>query len=50
MYSSYFNNNDILNAYKNPRKEDQVVDFWITDEITTSEIVFWKCLEYLSLI
>ena len=39
-----------LNAYKNVGKENQVVHFWVTDEISAHEILVWKCLEYLPLI
>ena len=51
--SSHFNNNDLLNtlnACKTPRKEHQVVNFGVTDEIAASEILFWKYLEYVTLI
>ena len=34
----------MLNVYKIPRKERQVVDFSVTDEILASEILFWKYL------
>ena len=32
------------------KKNHQVVDFWVTDEISASEIMFWKYLENVSLI
>ena len=53
VHWSYFKNNDLLHTlkvYKIPRKEHQAVDFWVTDEIATSEILFWKYLEYFPLI
>ena len=49
-YSKY---NDLfytLNVYKITGKEHQVVDFWVTDEVLASEILFWKYLEYAPLI
>ena len=39
-----------LNAYNIPRKERQVVNFWVTDEIAASKILFGKDLEYLALV
>ena len=39
-----------LNLYKTPGKEYQVADLWVTDEISASEILFWKYLEYVHLI
>ena len=45
MHGSYFKYNDLLhtlNVYEIPAKEHQVADFWVTDEITASEILFWK--------
>ena len=54
MHWSYFKYNDLLlhmlNVYKISRKEHQVVDFWVTDEISASEILFWEYLEYVPLI
>ena len=50
MQWSYFEYNDFLhglNVYKIPGKEHQVVDFWLSDEISASEILFWKYLQYL---
>ena len=41
---------DKLNVYKNPGKEYQVVDFWVTDVISASEILFWKYLQDVPLI
>ena len=32
----------MLNIYKIPAKEQQVVDLWVADEISSSEILFWK--------
>ena len=45
-----FKYNDLLhklNIYKIPAKEDQVLDLWVTDEISRSEML--KYLEYVSL-
>ena len=53
MHWSYFKYNDLLhmlNVYKISRKEHQVVDFWVTDEISASEILFWEYSEYVPLI
>ena len=50
---TYFKYSDLLhtlNVYKIPRKEHQVVHFWVADKISTSELLFWKYLEYVSLI
>ena len=50
---SYFKCNDLLdslNVYKNPRKEHQVDDFWIIDQMAAPEMRLGKYLEYLSLI
>ena len=50
---SYLNYNDLLlrlNAYKSPRKEHHVVEFWVTDKVAALEILFWKYLEYVPLI
>ena len=41
---------DKLNVYKNPGKEHQVVDFWVTDVLSASEILFWKYLQDAPLI
>ena len=52
-HCSYFKYNDLLHTlsvYKIPRKKDQVVDFWVPDEIVASEILFWKYLDYVPLI
>ena len=40
----------MLNVCKIPRKEPQVVDFWVTDERGASGILSWRFLEYVSLI
>ena len=45
MHWSYFKYNDLLhtwNAYKFPGKQHQVDDFWVTDEISASKILFLK--------
>ena len=34
---------------RTPWKEHLVVDFWVTDEIEASEILFWNYLEYVPL-
>ena len=39
-----------LNVYRILPKEDHAVDSWAADEISVSEILFWKNLEYVSLI
>ena len=39
-YFKYSNFLHTLNEFQIPRKEDQVVDFWVTDEIAASEILF----------
>ena len=39
-----------LNVYKIPRKEHQVVDFWVAYKILASEILFWKYSKYVPLI
>ena len=39
-----------LNVYKIPAKEHKVVDRWAADEISISQIMFWKYLEYIPLI
>ena len=39
-----------LNVYKIPAKEHKVVDHWAADEISVLQIMFWKYLEYISLI
>ena len=36
-----------LNVYKIPAKEHQVVDSWAANEISVSEILFCKYLEYV---
>ena len=40
----------MLNVYKIPGKEHQVVGPSGPDEMSVSQILFWKYLEYLSLI
>ena len=40
----------MLNAYKIPAKEHQVVHHWTADKISVSEILFWKYLENVPLI
>ena len=35
-----------LNVYKHHAKELQVVDSWHADEVSISEILFWKYLEH----
>ena len=50
---SYFKYNDLLhtlNVYKIPAKEHQVVDLWVADEMSASEILLWNYLEYVPLI
>ena len=50
---SSFKGNDILhtlNVYKIPAKKHQVVDSCAADEISVSEILFGKYLEYVLLI
>ena len=50
MHWNYFEHNDLLhrlNEYKISRNEHQVVDFWVTDELSASEVLFWECLEYV---
>ena len=40
---SYFKQNDLFHrwiVYKIPREKHQVVDFWVTDEIAASKILF----------
>ena len=47
----YFQHNELvhtLNVNKILRKEDQVLDFWVTDELAASKIRFCKYLEYVS--
>ena len=42
---SYFKYNDLLhtlNVYKIPAKEHQVVDLWVADEMSASEILLWN--------
>ena len=39
-----------LNVYKFPAKEHQAVDRWDAEEISVSEILLWKYLEYVPLI
>ena len=39
-----------LNIYKFPRKEHQVVDFWVSDQLAAWKILFRKYLEYVPLI
>ena len=39
-----------LNVYQITEKEHQVVDRWGTGEISVSQILFWKYLEYVPLI
>ena len=36
-----------LNVYQIPAKEHQVVDSWAPDEISVSELLFWKYSEYV---
>ena len=53
MHWNYFKCNELLhtlNVYKIPRKEHQVVDFWVADKILASEILFWKYSKYVPLI
>ena len=48
---NYFKYNALLhmlNGYKIPRKEHQVVDFWVTDEKAASEVLFWIYSAYVS--
>ena len=40
----------MLNVYKVPAKEHQVVDSWAADKMSFSEILFWKYVEYVPLI
>ena len=40
----------MFNVYKTPAKEHQVVGCWATDEISVSEILFSKYLEYFPII
>ena len=40
----------MLNVYETPRKERQLVDFYVADEISALEILFCKYLEYVPLI
>ena len=40
----------MLNVYKIPAKEHQVVDHSEADEISVSQVLFWKYLEYVPLI
>ena len=50
---SYLKCNDLLhnlNVYKNPRKEHQIVGFWIIDQIAAPKILFLKYFEYIPLI
>ena len=50
---SYFKNNNLfynLNVYKISAKEHQVVHSWDVDEISVSETLFGKYLEYVPLI
>ena len=52
-YWSYFKNNDLLhklNVCKISAKERQVVHSWNLDEISVSETLFGKYLEYVPLI
>ena len=49
-YWRYFKHNELLrtlNVYKIPWKKHQAVDFLVTDEISASEILFWKYLRYI---
>ena len=51
-YRSNFKYNDLLhmlNVYKIPAKEHQVVDFRVADQISASEVLFWKYLAYFTL-
>ena len=51
-HRSNFKCNDLLhmlNIYKIPAKEHQVVDFWVADQISASEVLFWKYLAYFTL-
>ena len=53
MHWNYFKYNDLLhtlNVYKISGKEYQVVDIRVTDEMSASELLFWKYLEYVPLI
>ena len=38
-----------LNVYKIPAKEHQIAYRWDADEISVSQILFWKYLEYVPL-
>ena len=52
MRWSYFKFDDLLhtyNVYKILGKEYHVLDFWVTHEISASEILFWEHLEYVPL-
>ena len=39
-----------LNVYKIPAKENQVVNSWAENEISVSQKLFWKYLEYVDLL
>ena len=50
---SQFEYNDLLhplNVYKIPAIQHEAVDFWVVDEISPSQILFWKYWEYVPLI
>ena len=50
---SQFEYNDLLhplNVYKIPEIQHEAVDFWVVDEISPSQILFWKYWEYVPLI
>ena len=52
MRWSYFKFDDLLhtyNVYKILGKEYHELDFWVTHEISASEILFWEHLEYVPL-
>ena len=49
-YSKYKDTFHMLNVYEIPEKEHQVVDHWAADERSVSEILFFKYLEYASLL
>ena len=53
MHLSYFECNDILlmlNLYKILSSEHQVDDSWAENQMSFSEILFWKYLKYVPLI
>ena len=40
----------MLNVYKISGKKHQLIDFWVSDEMSALEILFWKYLSYIPLI